>query len=627
MPNVQALRAKFEAANLQPQTPQNTPVQRSAKRVENAIPTPLKVKEIKQEADVNSLKGFGRQGREAFEQSVSKEMQHDTPMKHERSSRSSTSSEEVKMQHIKQEVETNALEDIGRHFLEKLASEEKKKIDTLTKWELSSRSLNVSGDLDEVKMRKIKQETQSNALMGFGDQFRAAAAKLASLDMPETDTPMMQKRPRRSLRSWSNFDDVSLDPQTVRHHHAEQDSSLSVAKEDDESKTMLQLVPDYYFTVVSRHNSSNWNTTTDSASISDESGVDTSEAMEFYRPQPSSVENEAMDSYRPEPLHVEKAPQLTSSPSPKQGDESAIKLEQEGEESVKCECEFPSPMPPSPTPTLLPTQNPRHSALYSITTTNSDIHKRRRYGYRPPKTPPLRLSPDHRAATAFSFNRPITPTPFATRTAPWVPPNDHNYPSKHLISGADLEYDSIISAMKKPVLRTHWHEERRSIEADTMAVVLGTVGQRMSIRYEDEAKTAAVAVIQELKSKQENGKGKGMGRKWWRFNIFRRSTVSAQRSLFGMGGSKRPSPSATRARPRISPLARLPAPISTDPSPLRQMQRQSSVSTPSPPPSIPGSKTSRKLTKSPPLSAAYVRRSVGRRRRRRKERRGKRRGV
>jgi hypothetical protein len=94
---------------------------------------------------------------------------------------------------------------------------------------------------------------------------------------------------------------------------------------------------------------------------------------------------------------------------------------------------------------------------------------------RRPRTLPIRLPADYRSETAFSFNRPTTPTPFSMPSAPIVTPAHRHYNATR-VGGVELEYHALERAARTRtgMHRTMWPEERWELseEVDIMAKTL-----------------------------------------------------------------------------------------------------------------------------------------------------------
>jgi hypothetical protein len=92
------------------------------------------------------------------------------------------------------------------------------------------------------------------------------------------------------------------------------------------------------------------------------------------------------------------------------------------------------------------------------------------------KTYPPRLPSDYRASTPFSYQTPITPTPFASFPHHSITPSDPYYHAGR-IGGVELELESLEHALEpgKVVRRPVWPEERREVLREGVGMAVGSV--------------------------------------------------------------------------------------------------------------------------------------------------------
>jgi hypothetical protein len=464
------------------------------------------------------------------------------------------------------------------------------------------------------KVPEVDLEAHISRLMGFGHQGRARAN---SHEAPPRDSPMSGQVSNSA--EWSSGEtsgapssagkDSRESPSEyarTRYFSAKEKSPTAEAHTEADRRAWPLAPLDQVLRVVNC-----------SPSISERSSdgrpsstyncydVATAETVEFYRGSSEYVT-----------LHQTTQPQ----PSPVQQDEEPEQL---------CECEVPNHIIP-PTPS-------HHAATETLASNYPHIFGTApRFGTtEPPKPTPRRLPHNYRASTAFSFERPPSSTPFSSRSAIFVPPNDLTYPTHHAISGTDLELNSVIATMEQPIRRTLWHEERRAVSEDVSALVLGSTKDRVQIRYADEPKKRekkeepAPALAPMIEEPKKKGKFK-----WSRVNLFKRKKALDNFSLLDaadmMSGGRTGmiSDSTSRAQhstthdvpltpPRLLPRPSFPAPRRDSPmtrfpristlgcsrhnapatsSPLRQEQRHwSAARAPTPAPK----KKRSKLTKKP----------------------------
>ncbi|KAF2820517.1 hypothetical protein CC86DRAFT_387001 [Ophiobolus disseminans] len=426
--------------------------------------------------------------------------------------------------------------------------------------------------------QEIKQEVRINSTLDFGHRRRMTTEVHCSdvpmpqewfhpLSRPESTTPRISSPDYVSLNEGSSVTASQQDDYVAEHPLHEPDDSDVASHGYSDSERSYSTPPEWM------------------------AGA-TVEAVQFSRVSPECIEGinaEEKVHQCESPAQVKPESTVASSPSPTRKSSSA---------------------------TVQPLTGRAALALVY-----PHLIKVSRYGNRPPKTPPPRLPSDYRCETAFSFQRPLTPTPFSSNAPqPKCPPD----PRLHKrMSAAEVEAESLKCALDNPVERTLWHEERRRVKGDTETMVTDFFGRRVHIRYSD-IEVPAEEVVEE---KKEDDKPKKHSRfRWWKCKFFRRRASQALKALATI-----PSISSTRAaetvqdstpttneplrppltmrhsrahtRPRISPLGRLSAPHApAAPSLPRQGETLGLVSTRAPTTLPPKQK---KLTKARPLPRSF----------------------
>ncbi|KAF1919465.1 hypothetical protein BDU57DRAFT_546120 [Ampelomyces quisqualis] len=137
---------------------------------------------------------------------------------------------------------------------------------------------------------------------------------------------------------------------------------------------------------------------------------------------------------------------------------------------------------------------------------------RRKYGQRRPYTPPPRLPATYRADTPFSYERPLTTTPFAVPGAATMAPGDAHFAAPR-VDGVALELGSLQRATegRSAVHRALWPEEREAMLREVDEVAMGLIRGAGRVRgVEEEQEQEEEGVVdsqQELKEVIEGQQG------------------------------------------------------------------------------------------------------------------------